>query len=343
MNNVIDINSRGTDSEDILGQACDWVAKLDRELSPDERQQLGAWIARSPEHESHFLEAASMMDKLDQLSRLESMFPEQVDQKPARQKWLGAMAASFVLCVSALLLTMNLQQRDNDSFIASHQTAIGDKSTVHLPDGSTLILNTDSAVDINYDHELRRIHLHKGELHIDVAHNKEIPLQVIVNDKVIQAVGTAFNVQYVNDSVELIVTDGVVQLGQQASTEKSALPVLVDRQLSEGQQVQFSNDASLASQQILISGIDDQSLSSTLSWQRDRLVFNGDKLHTVLNEISRYSDITFDIANDPKVRDLQIAGVFQTNDVEKLLEVLRSSFNLQVERQGNSTIRLSAG
>ena len=46
--------------------------------------------------------------------------------------------------------------------------------------------------------------------HIDVAHDKTRPLSVIAGGKVIQAVGTAFNVEVRNELVELIVTDGKV-------------------------------------------------------------------------------------------------------------------------------------
>lgn len=343
MDNVIGINSHTSNDDDILQEACDWIAKLDRELSVKEEQELGQWLALSAQHTECFLEAASMMDKLDELSRLESLFPEQTTEKRTSAMWITAVAASFVLCMSVLLMTQTTPQVEDSHFTAAYQTTVGEKTTIHLPDGSTLILNTDTSVNIDYNNQLRMITLHNGELHVDVAHNRDIPLQVIVNDKVIQAVGTAFNVQFVENSVELIVTDGVVQIGQQPENTKAPLPLKADMQLTEGQQVEFPQQPSLKAQSLLFNDIDKHALTSTLSWQRGRLVFNGDKLHHVLDEISRYSGVTFNIENTPKLRNLQIAGVFQTDDVEQLLTVLRQSFKLNVEKNTNGVIQVSAG
>ena len=51
-------------------------------------------------------------------------------------------------------------------------------------------------------------------MHIAVAHDPSRPLSVIVGNKVVQAVGTEFNVEITTDnSIELIVTDGVVMVG----------------------------------------------------------------------------------------------------------------------------------
>ena len=75
------------------------------------------------------------------------------------------------------------------------QTDVGESKDILLSDKSKITLNTNSFVQVRYTQHSRVINLLRGEIHIDVAHDKTRPLSVIAGDKVIQAVGTAFNVE----------------------------------------------------------------------------------------------------------------------------------------------------
>ena len=71
----------------------------------------------------------------------------------------------------------------------------GQKSTIHLPDGSTVLLNAGSKLSYSNDfnNEARKIYL-EGEAYFEVAKNPNIPFEVFTDDLVITALGTSFNV-----------------------------------------------------------------------------------------------------------------------------------------------------
>ena len=76
-----------------------------------------------------------------------------------------------------------------------------------------VLLNTDTQLQVRMTAEHRLLTLEQGEIHIDVAHDPQRPLRVLVGDKVFEALGTSFNVR-IDESgeVELIVTEGRVRV-----------------------------------------------------------------------------------------------------------------------------------
>ena len=74
-----------------------------------------------------------------------------------------------------------------------------------------LTLNTDSELSVDYSGDNRIIHLSRGEVNFDVAKDPHRPFVVYAGDGLVWAVGTAFNVRLIEDSVDLTVTEGRVK------------------------------------------------------------------------------------------------------------------------------------
>jgi transmembrane sensor len=85
---------------------------------------------------------------------------------------------------------------------------------VTLPDGSVLQLNTDSVVETAYSPTERRVRLKKGEAFFSVAKNPQRPFWVDVGAVSVRAVGTAFNVRFRPEAVEVLVKEGKVSVNQ---------------------------------------------------------------------------------------------------------------------------------
>ncbi len=366
--------------EDRLEQACAWVARLDRGLSADEEQQLKLWCAEHPANRREFLAAAKEWDKMDALSRLSDLFPEQAalrgnDQsgndhsgndsnldmrgvKPLRQRLKNyALAASVtMLAVLAGLLVQRAPLSDEPvgqiASQMSYETGVGENSTIELPDHSKLVLNTNSFVVVHYSAKSRIIELQRGELTIDVAHDTSRPLSVLAGGKVIQAVGTAFNVDLRSDNVELIVTEGKVLVAPDVAAKADLANVdtelLREKQLTErlpqtalaiskGERVKLDPKGQKTEQ---VQKIDQAALAAKLSWKSGNLIFRGEPLEDVVGEISRYTKVQFELADDAKLKQIQVAGLFKTGDVNGLLEVFKNNFNIEAERIGKDKIRL---
>ncbi|GLX79062.1 iron dicitrate transporter FecR [Thalassotalea insulae] len=337
--------------EQILAQASDWIAKLDRGLSNDEQYQLQQWLALDNQHVEVLFEVAQLWDKMDELSRLADLFPPSQQQKTF-PKWLGAVAASVIVMLTLGIYYAGFQSSifgnaEQASVVAKqmhYQTQVGESSTINLPDNSKMVLNTNSFVQITYTPAARVIELQRGEIHIDVAHDKSRPLSVVVGGKVIQAVGTAFNVEVRNELVELIVTDGKVLVAEQPLVTKdndvtpmtSRLPAS-SMAISKGEKVDLDLTGQKAEQVVKV---DAGELAASLSWRQGNLIFRGEQLADAMAEISRYTDIEFELSDDEKLRQVQVAGMFKTGDVNGLLDVLNRNFNISYQRVANDKILL---
>ena len=74
------------------------------------------------------------------------------------------------------------------------------------------MLNTNSILEVSYSDETRHLTLSQGEAHFDVAHNPERPFEVYAGKGLVRAIGTAFTVYLRKVDVEVIVTEGTVEI-----------------------------------------------------------------------------------------------------------------------------------
>jgi transmembrane sensor len=322
-----------------LDEASDWLAKLDRGLSAAEEQGLKAWLSQRPENRQALLQLASLWDKMDSLSLLTEMFPP--ERKPSRRQFVyPALAASIAM----LMIAIWFVQRSPDAVstpakrvvASAYETAIGERSTVRLPDQSVLTLNTNSLVKATYSDSQRLLVLERGELNIEVAHDPRRPLSVIAGQKVVRAVGTAFNVQIIDSGqVELIVTEGTVTVADDSDAAPVRTIGTTPRTVTKGERVLLGADRET------ISKVSDSALSAELSWRQGNLIFRGETLAVAIAEVSRYTPVKFEIA-DERLKDLRIGGLFKAGDVDGLLATLKENFNIDSERLDAERVLLKA-
>ncbi len=347
MSNVYELPNQ----EDVYEQASLWIARLDRILTEEEERQLKNWLGENDKHRDVLFEMARVWDSMDSLSRLSDLFPESSqNQRTHQNKFYFAAAASFmVVLLSGMFAVANLSPSSSPDWLLAFQfnqnidgiydTSVGEHSRVNLPDGSELVLNTNSRVQVKYSDDARLFFLERGEIHIDVAHDKSRPLSVIAGDKVVQAVGTAFNVQIYNDrEVELIVTDGKVLVAKHEKQEsfdeieQQALPQS-SMAVSKGEKVV------LGSKREQVAKIEVADIEANLSWRQGNLIFRGETMEEALAEISRYTDVEFEIRDDA-VKDIRIAGLFKAGDIKGLLVTLEQNFRIDHEKLDDNKVSL---
>ena len=345
MTNVYSLNN---DDEIIFDQASIWIARMDRSLTELEQAEFKAWLSENEQHQKLIIKMASMWDKMDSLDRLADIFPAsnkaETKTKSAANtsQWPLALAASLVLALSVLFftdITLNSLWQEEQQFVR-YETAVGESSTIYLPDNSKVLLNTDSVLLVRYTDDYRLLDLQRGELHVEVAHDTSRPLSVVANHKVIQAVGTAFSVQVKASEIELIVTEGKVIIGQLAKKQEVNEKALVIP--SSSLAVSKGEIASLAIENTgsdTVSVIDKKAIKQSLSWRQGNLVFNGETLAEAMEEVSRYTSVTFEIA-DEDLKKIRIAGRFKTGDVKGLIAVLNQNFNIKTDRVNKGLVVL---
>lgn len=348
MSNIIDFPNR----EHIYDQASQWIARMDRELSAQERQELTHWLNASEQHRAVLFEMAELWDKMDSLARLADLFnaPQQASSRARKPHFYGAIAASLVLVALVFGWSFSTPQSTslmawlhNDHAVVDgvYETAVGEHSNVNLPDGSLLVLNTNSRVIVRYSEGHRLFLLERGELNIEVAQDKNRPLSVVAGNKVVQAVGTAFNVRIRNDNeVALLVTDGKVLVAKQEA-QQTIENVIALRLPASSMTVAKGEKVVLGTPEETIAKADENEINAQLSWRQGNLVFRGETLETALAEINRYTSVQFEVI-DEQIKQERIAGLFKAGDVDGLLAALEQNFNIHYQHMGNNKIRLSA-
>ncbi|WP_341936649.1 FecR family protein [Marinimicrobium sp. C2-29] len=323
-----------------------WVARLDRGLSGEETETLRRWLDQNAHHRECLLEMADLWDRMDSLAVLSELFDPPARSSHHKRFGLGAataVAASVLFLVAAFGLFTPLspwndtQETPGVATVAQentvYETGIGAHSTVNLPDGTRLLLNTNTLVSVTYSADERLLELSRGELHVEVDHDPERPLRVKAGGKLVEAVGTAFNVYLMDDDdVDVIVTEGVVHV-------KSALEDALDEPVQELKKGQKLSIRALQPKQV--DSVDEAQIEDRLSWRDGNLVFRGETLQEALSEVSRYTTLDFEVA-DPAIAQVRIAGLYKAGDVDGLLLALRENFNIHHHRTGDGTVVLSA-
>jgi transmembrane sensor len=218
------------------------------------------------------------------------------------------------------------------------ETAVGEHSTIRLIDGSELTLNTNSRVRAEFGPAGRILRLERGELFVRVAHDASRPLTVLAGDRLVRAVGTAFNVEITpGQLVEVIVTDGKVLIGvaKTAATTEAAWVEDFSTPVLAGQRVVLGDEKPAVEQ------LESTEIDVKLSWREGNLVFHGEPLAEALGEIERYTRVTF-VIRDEELKTVRIAGLFKAGDVDGLLATLRENFNISYERIGAEQIVLTS-
>lgn len=341
MSNVVQLNSEDKRLEEVS----EWIAKMDRGLDQTEQAEIKRWMGRDQRNAETLTRMAGLWDKMDALQQLADTFPHTPKDTRRAKTPVWAIAAS-ILFLSALGVALWQSPFISQSDLVAqrvisentYSTDVGESATFYLQDKTKVVLNTDSQLKVTYTDKQRLFELQQGELHVTVAHNKAQPLSVFAAGKLIQAVGTAFNVEIKNSEVELLVTDGKVLVAEKGDVH-SALEVtnvhlpVSSLAVSKGEKVALGS----AQQQVL--KLENDEIRADLSWQQGNLVFRGESLESAMREVSRYTNYEFELA-DSGLKQIQIAGLFKTGDVNGLLDALEQNFNVRHQRVGSNTIRL---
>ena len=358
----------------IAEEAASYLVEL-QELNADTKAKFAAWLKTSPEHVEEFLALAELWGALPDIERQPSIDelvalavgdtnvvdldavsdekphltnsatsdsePPRAPSAPSRllRKWGAGLAAATI---AAMAITAAIQFLPEAPDPNTYTTAIGEQTSLPLPDGSLVTLNTQSTLSVAYSDQFRDIHLTAGEALFDVTKDPGRPFRVITEHAVVTAVGTQFNVRNVADDVVVTVVEGIVDVeattsasddaGQSGSVPAVQQPAAhrSSERLTVGQQ------ARVAAGEVAVI---ETEVHRATAWKERRLVFESLTLAEVIDEFNRYNDPPLLIDN-PALRDLPISGMFRANDRASFVEFLKTMNLAQSETRQDGTIVL---
>ena len=327
-----------------------WIERLSEGLTRTEELELQAWLAEDPANQALLEKMAGLWDKMDCLSRLSALVlqPEAAKDSSGNLRPYLALAASVFLGLMLLLfwnasfdsgVAPQSAQRPAESI---YETAVGEQQVNVLEDGTEITLNTGSRIGVRYSPGARLLHLESGEFHVQVAKDLQRPLVVLAGGHVIQAVGTAFNVEIRPDrGIELVVTEGTVRVGEQPETVdavrrnvKILLPVSA-AVITAGQQLLIGNEAEAATP------LSEAEIQVKLAWREGRLIFRGEFLAEALQEVERYTGVEF-VLLDEYLEEVRVSGFFKAGDVDGMLAALNENFDIGFQRESEKRVLLYA-
>ncbi|TLM76711.1 FecR family protein [Microbulbifer harenosus] len=317
----------------IREQAADWLARQQSgTMSAAESDALEHWLQVDGRHRQAFAQCQQlglMTAFLKDDPELNAGLPE--IRKAVRRRsrfysqwrWVSGIAAVVLVAVAALLV------RDYYA-IDYYQTGIGDQRVVHLEDGSTLMLNTDSRVGVRYRRAQRALFLERGEAFFMVAKNPSRPFVVNVQGSEVRALGTAFNVALQAGNVRVAVTQGVVEVrAQDAGGEPRQLAKMLP-----GQGVRYT-----AARPGDNSGVMPVNLEQVTAWQTRRIYFDNERLEDAIAEYNRYTTRKMVLVGDA-LADQRISGVFNIGDADGLAFALEQGFGARINKNNQRVLVL---
>ncbi|MBB5708050.1 FecR domain-containing protein [Sphingopyxis panaciterrulae] len=305
---------------DIDARASAWaIRSAERALGEQEQKELDSWLAADSRHLGAYVRAQALWLDLDRVAALDGGARRNPSPPARKRVWRRyAMAASLAVVVAGGAVAY-------DQLAGRVATGRSEVRRIALEDGSIVTLNGNSAVQIRYEDDIRRVVLRRGEASFEVAHNSERPFVVSADGVKVRAVGTEFVVGIEDDGVEVTVEEGVVAIAGRASG--LAAPRYIRRN------EQFVA-AATGPRKAMLDSVD---VERRIAWRKGLLVFNGQRLGDAAAEVNRYSDLRVTI-DDPTLARAEFMGVFKLGDARAFANAAASAFNGEVHRRGNELV-----
>ena len=322
----------------LLSEAADWFAILrDENAGDDERQRWQSWLAASPAHVRAWQKVESIGQPFAQIATrtphgaARQALSRSVVSRRRRTLQVLGFGGLFLGCGQLLRQTLHWQSWSLAYNVAraDQRTGIGEQRQLKLDDGTSLAINTASAVDVDYGRSLRRIVLHEGEILIESAPDKQSPPRPLVVDTQfgrLTALGTHFNVRSEAQQVQLAVFQGTVRIQPGSGGPHIDIPA--------GQQASFT------AERIEPEGHADPAREL---WSRGQLIADNIPLAAFISELGRYTPLRLQI--DDAAGQQRLLGVYRisdpSRDVPRILASLESALPVRLQINNDRSVQIS--
>jgi len=289
---------------------------LDRYLSgtatQDERAFIDSFYTNLQQEQEVTL---STQEKAQIKKRLETkIFKETRPKSNKPYKWIAGIAATFLV-----LFLYNFQRNwvsephSKEIAFVHIKTQEHHKKNVVLPDGTKVVLNSNSSLKFNRDFKLQKTRLVEliGEAFFEVKHDSIHPFIVQSKTLTTKVLGTTFNVKTDSLSTNVALVEGSVEL-QGVNKEKIKLKPL------ESARLQKDEDS------IKVSTLDRE---LELAWMSNKFDFQQEPLQRVVKILQRRYNKEIVLANT-QLANKRVTGFYENESLETILKSLALAGNL---------------
>lgn len=258
-----------------VAEAIDWFIRLQAANGdPVTARAFRAWLDSDPERAAAFGKVNDLwgspefMLATKNVAKATGFTPPSKPRRRSVAKKTTLIATAVIVALSvAQLPDLTLRMRSD------YVTETGEQQVVALPDGSSMTMNTGTAVALNFTQGQRTVRILKGEAYFDVRAVPDSRFQVTGQFGQVEVKGTAFSVRLNDADDSVVLSRGVVDVARMAQPADRAA-------LAPGQTVSVT-----AAAMTPITQIDPE---QSLAWVSGRISFSDQPFGQVLNELRRY-------------------------------------------------------
>ena len=331
--------------EAIEAAAADWLVLKDRGLTAAQQQDFARWLELDERHAEvfHALEAAWQFLRSGQRPVRKPPVPApptegallRFSRRRSSRVAAWATAAAAAIALAGWVWQHVAPTAPAARFRSVTATDVGALQRLDLPDGSLVQLNTNSAIEIVYGANERRVKLQRGEAHFTVEEDAQRPFIVTAGGVDVRAVGTAFNVRLRQESVDVLVTHGKVNIAPPRTAAVAPAARAPDTFLVAGQRTSIALAPALKPPPVI--SVPEVEIKQALAWQERRLDFDSAPLAEMVAEINRYNHHQLVIA-DARLEAQRFGGSFPAGDYTTFVRLLENNFGVIAERRDDETV-----
>lgn len=312
----------------IVEQAIQWQVRLRFNQADEQTQRtFEHWLQERPEHVLAWQRVETLGDELTgvpaQLARQTLDGTHHGLRRRESLKLLG------ILATVGTAAWLGRDYTPVPAMLAQQRSSTGEQRRFQLDDGSLIQLNSDSAVDNDFDAQRRLLILRRGEIIVNVGADQHSPqarpFWVQSRDGIMRAHSSRFLARELDDGTLVAAKEGSVTVFP-GSSQTSA-----SRSVPAGHQLLFTSNGV---QMFRDNGLD------LWSWGDGVISARNMRLSDFIGELSRYRPGVLRCAEE--VADRRVSGTFQLADNDQVLALIAQSLHLHIDYRTRYWVTVTA-
>jgi len=301
-------DAENPDHDVAMTEALDWFTRRQSGMmTSGEADAFEVWRAAHPDNARAYDRVAGLWAAPEFARAVAAQAPATTLTPPPRPARIRAGLRPVLALAAVLVLAVGLGSLTGSTLFppsADHVTDTGQHTKVPLPDGSMVVLNAESAVNVSFDAGKRRVELVRGEAFFDVRPDTARPFEVAAGRSLTRVVGTAFSVTLQGGNAEVHVQRGHVRVtGDDGGTPVDLTP-------GQGVTVTAGHAGGAA-----------RAPQEAFAWLDGRFVFHDRPLAEVMARLARHHKDRVVLTTD-RLRTLRVSGNYRLDDPAAVVAAL---------------------
>lgn len=323
-------NSEALDQA-VVDKAIEWLVCLRFNPADEQTQRtFEHWLQQHPEHRLAWQRVVTLGDEFAGIPpRLARQTLDRADRGMRRRESLKLLG---ILATVGATAWLGRDYTPLPAMLAQQRSSTGEQRRFQLDDGSLIQLNSNSAVDSDFDAQRRLIILRRGEIIVNVGADERSgqarPFWVQTRDGLMCAHSPRFLARERDDGTLIAVQGGAATVfpgSRQPLADADHSGVLTRNQLL----FTSSGARELADDSFDVWG-----------WSAGVISARNMRLKDFIGELSRYRPGLLRCAEE--VADRRVSGTFQLADLDQVLKLVAQSLHLHVDYRTRYWVTLTA-